>query len=159
MEPTASRPTMPGYGVLPPNKGPGLLPWSWAEERLRDSHNYYLATGHPDRRPHLMVVWGLWNGGRLCFSTGRLSRKARNLAQNPSCVIATERAEEVLILEGMAETIDDQAAIDRITPAYQEKYGMGFPSDDPLFAVRPTVAFGFIEHGDFLGTATRWSFH
>ena len=33
-EPHASRPYMPGYGLLGPDEGTGLLPWSWAEERL-----------------------------------------------------------------------------------------------------------------------------
>ena len=33
-EPTASRPHMPGYGILDADRGKGLLPWSWAKERL-----------------------------------------------------------------------------------------------------------------------------
>jgi len=28
-EPKASRPHMPGYGILDANSGNGLLPWSW----------------------------------------------------------------------------------------------------------------------------------
>jgi len=28
---------MPGYGLLPPDEGTGLLPWSWAEERLEST--------------------------------------------------------------------------------------------------------------------------
>jgi Pyridoxamine 5'-phosphate oxidase len=157
-EPVASRPTMPGYGLPPPEEGSGLLPWSWAEERLRNSRNYWIATARPDQRPHLVIVWGLWNEGRLCFSTGKLSRKARNLAHNPSCVIATERADEALIVEGLVETISDEDALARMAPIYEEKYGSNFPPDEPLFAVRPKVAFGFIEQGDFSGTATRWTF-
>ena len=34
MEPNATRPYMPGYGILPATEGTGLLPWSWAVERL-----------------------------------------------------------------------------------------------------------------------------
>ena len=33
-EPKAGRPHMPGYGIVGPDQGSGLLPWSWAEERL-----------------------------------------------------------------------------------------------------------------------------
>jgi len=35
---------MPGYGTLEPEEGTGLLPWSWAVERLTSSRNYWLAT-------------------------------------------------------------------------------------------------------------------
>jgi hypothetical protein len=33
-EPRATRPYMPGYGLLDATQGTGLLPWSWAVERL-----------------------------------------------------------------------------------------------------------------------------
>ena len=79
MTPIASRPYMPGYGVEPPDGGMGLLPWSWAEERLIASHEYWLATVRPDGRPHLMPVWGVWSDGSLWFSSSEGSRKARNL--------------------------------------------------------------------------------
>jgi hypothetical protein len=35
--PRASRPYMPGYGIQGPDEGSGLLPWSWAEQRLTES--------------------------------------------------------------------------------------------------------------------------
>jgi pyridoxamine 5'-phosphate oxidase-like protein len=61
-EPKPSRPYMPGYGTKSPTEGRGLLPWSWAEERLAQSHDYWVATVQPDGRPHLMPVWGVWDG-------------------------------------------------------------------------------------------------
>ena len=91
-KPTVSRPHMPGYGM--PKTAKGLLPWKWAEQRLRKSHNYWITTVRPDGSPHVMVVWGLWLDGAFLFSTGSQSRKARNLAQNPRCVVSTEAAEE-----------------------------------------------------------------
>ncbi|MFG1646895.1 hypothetical protein ACGFMK_42015 [Amycolatopsis sp. NPDC049252] len=36
---------MPGYGIAA--AGEGLLPWSWADERLRASHDFWLATDAP----------------------------------------------------------------------------------------------------------------
>jgi len=59
-EPSASRPYMPGYGLLDAAQGAGLLPWSWAVERLQRSHDYWVATVRPDGRPHVMPVWGVW---------------------------------------------------------------------------------------------------
>ena len=92
---------MPGYGM--PKSKKGLLPWKWAEQRLRKSHNYWITTVKPDGSPHTMVVWGLWMDGAFLFSTGRQSRKARNLAKNPRCVVCTEHAEEAVVVEGVAE--------------------------------------------------------
>jgi nitroimidazol reductase NimA-like FMN-containing flavoprotein (pyridoxamine 5'-phosphate oxidase superfamily) len=94
----ADRPFMPGYGISEASEG--ILPWSWAEERLSNSRNYYLATTRPEGRPHVMAVWGVWFGGRYYFSTGEGSRKARNLTTNPECVVTTDVLTEAVILEG-----------------------------------------------------------
>ena len=56
-EPRSSRPHMPGYGTLGPEEGTGLLPWSWAVERLKASRNDWLATVRPEGGPHVMPVW------------------------------------------------------------------------------------------------------
>jgi hypothetical protein len=56
--PRASRPNMPGYGILGPTQGSGLLPWSWAEQRLLAARNYWVASCWPDGRPHVMPVVG-----------------------------------------------------------------------------------------------------
>ena len=58
---TSARPYRPGYGVLPPDQGTRLLPWSWAEERLISSRNYWLVSTWPDRRPRAMPGWGMWH--------------------------------------------------------------------------------------------------
>src|SRR5215475_8390880 len=108
---TTNRPHMPGYGILDANDGEGLLPWEWALERLTGSHNYLLATTRPDGRPHVMPVWGLWLDGAFYFSTGRQSRKARNLRANPNCVVSTDRSDEAVILEGVAEEIADRGSL------------------------------------------------
>src|ERR1700754_5101834 len=96
--PKASRPHMPGYGM--PTGTKGLLPWTWAEERLRRSHNYYLMTVRADGAPHAMPVWGIWADERFYFSTGATSVKARNLAANASCVVCTDKPAEAVVVEG-----------------------------------------------------------
>lgn len=157
----ASRPHMPGYGLAPAPGGEGLLPWSWAVERLTAAHNYWVATVSPSGAPHLAAVWGLWTRGRFVFSTGRRSRKARNLAAEGRCVVTPEHAEESVVVEGIAGRVTNQQTIEAIAEAYVAKYGSGFPdpSIDPLVVVRPTVVFGIIEHeGEFTSRATRWTF-
>lgn len=147
---------MPGYGI--PKATKGLLPWSWAEQRLKKSHNYWISTTKPDGSPHSMVVWGLWLDGMFYFSTGSKSRKARNLEQNPKCVIGTEHAEQAVIIEGTAHLTGDPALLKRFAPLYQKKYGWDMKDfAEPVYEVRPRVAFGLYEK-EFVGSATRWLF-
>jgi general stress protein 26 len=163
VEPIPSRVRMPGYDL--PEGPDGLLPWIWAEQRLEGSHNYWLATMRPDGRPHLMVIWGLWHGGVFYFSTGSRSRKARNLQSNAHCVIGTEQAHEAVVVEGAAERIFDVPQLKELWALYQQKYGyeMSAMQEDilalrePIFAVRPRVAFG-LDEKSVLQNATRWTF-
>jgi hypothetical protein len=160
--PQSSRPHMPGYGLPAGNKG--LLPWSWAEQRLKKSHNYWITTVKPDGSPHSMVVWGLWQDGKFLFSTGSKSRKARNLARNTNCIVCTEHANEAVIVEGLAE-IADVAARRKFLPAYERKYKFDMKRmeqdilsmKEPVFAVRPRLGFGLWEK-HFVGKCTRWKF-
>jgi hypothetical protein len=161
-KPKASRPQMPGYGL--PKGSKGLLPWSWAEQRLKKSHNYWITTVKPEGSPHTMVVWGLWQDGRFLFSTGSKSRKARNLERNSNCVVCTEHANEAVIVEGVAE-MADVAARRKFLAVYEKKYKFDMSSmkDDilsmkePVFAVRPRVVFALWEK-HFQSKSTRWKF-
>lgn len=160
--PKATRPQAPGYGF--PKSTKGLLPWTWAEQRLKKSHNYWITTVKPDGSPHTMVVWGLWQDGAFLFSTGSKSRKARNLAKNPNCIVATENAAEAIIVEGISETAGLDARKKFLAP-YERKYKFDMSSmkDDilsmkePVFAVRPKLAFGLWEK-HFQAKSTRWKF-
>jgi hypothetical protein len=158
VQPTASRPKMPGYGIVDANSGKGLLPWSWARERLADAHNYFLATVRPDGRPHSMPVWGVWLDDCFCFSTGAESQKARNLAANSHCVVSPEGAHEAVVVEGIAEPARDGRYLERAIAAYYDKYKWKLePGTGPIFVVRPRVAYGLIEY-EMTATATRWDF-
>ena len=163
--PRASRPQAPGYGF--PESRKGLLQWAWAEQRLKKSHNYWITTVKQDGSapaPHTMVVWGLWQDGRFLFSTGSQSRKARNLVENPNCIVCTEHAHEAIIVEGVAD-IADVAARKKLLPAYERKYKFDLSSmkedilsmKEPVFAVRPRVVFAMWEK-HFQSKSTRWKF-
>lgn len=160
--PKATHLQTPGYGF--PKGTKGLLPWSWAEQRLKKSHNYWITTVRPDGSPHTMVVWGLWQEGRFLFSTGSKSRKAQNLAKNPKCIVCTEDAAEAVIVEGVAE-IADVAARRKLIPTYQKKYDWDLSSmkedmlamKEPVFAIRPVVVFALWEEY-FQEKSTRWFF-
>lgn len=156
-EPKASRPFMPGYGL--PGGTKGLLRWSWAKKRLEKSHNYWITTVRPDGAPHTMVVWGLWLENAFYFSTGRRSRKARNLEANSRCIVCTERADEAVIVEGDAVLLDDRSLLRSFFRKYESKYkwDMSAYQEEPIFAVRPRTVFGLDERR-FPSATTRWTF-
>lgn len=160
-KPKATRPQMPPeYGILGPTKGKGLLPWSWATERLANSAGHWLATTRPDGRPHVMIVWGVWLASAFYFGTSRHSRKARNLVANPKCVVCAARTDEVVIMEGAAKEVTDPKLIGQFQDAYRRKYQEDIDTSQfPVYAVRPRIAFGFISTADdWAGSVTRWRF-
>ncbi len=153
--PNAGRPNIPDYGISTDKKG--LLPWKWAKDRLAKSRQYWIATTRPEGSPHVMPVWGLWLPDAFYFSTGKNSRKARNLAANPHCVICSDNSAEAVIVEGVAEIINPQK-LKPVFAAYKKKYKMDVSSmGEPVYRVQPHVAFGLLEK-KFASTATRWIF-
>lgn len=107
-----------------------------------------------------MVIWGVWLDDALYFSTGAESRKARNLAANPKCVICTDDAAKAVILEGEVEALRDaqQAPLRRFATAYARKYQWNIQDmEQPVYRFSPRVGFGLFE-SKFAKTATRWIF-
>jgi Pyridoxamine 5'-phosphate oxidase len=163
-EPTRSRPYWPDALLRAPDATTGLKSWPWAVERLQKSHNYWISTSRPDGRPHLMVVWGVWWEDAFWFSTGRRTRKARNIAAQTACAIGTEHADEAVIVEGIAREITDQDVWKALAEPYDRKYGGSLmplleSSQGTIFRVLPCTAFGQDEHAEnFTESATKWTF-
>ncbi|WP_405014073.1 pyridoxamine 5'-phosphate oxidase family protein [Kitasatospora sp. NBC_01539] len=162
-DPTAGRPYMPGYGIRPEGEGSGLLSWAWALDRLTGSHDYWVASVRPDGRPHVMPVWGVWADDAFWFSSSVGSRKMRNLAERPDCVVTTEDPRDPVVLEGRAEVTSDPAEIAAflavLNTKYAVAYGVGFldPAVNATVRVGPVQAIGLL-HTDFRGSPTRWRF-
>jgi hypothetical protein len=91
------------------------------------------------------------------FSTGRESRKARNLMAEPRCVIAPEGAAEAVVVEGTAREV---MLTDAFVDTYRKKYDFDITTlDAPVFAVRADKVIAVIEAEErFARTATRWTF-
>jgi hypothetical protein len=155
--PKAARLLVPGYEVS--TKKAELLPWKWAINRLKRSRQYWIATTRPDGAPHLMIIWGVWFDDSFWFSTGALSRKARNLAANPRCVIGTDEAAKAAIVEGTVEVIDTQhPEFEVFAAAYEKKYAWDLRKmAQEVYRMRPNIGFGLFEK-KFEQTATRWRF-
>jgi PPOX class probable F420-dependent enzyme len=161
--PSAARPYMPGYGTLPPDQGTGLLDWREVEPRLAEAHDYWVATVWPDGRPHLMPVWGVWDGQAFWFSSSLRSRKVTNLTQNPRCSVSTDDPRDPVVVDGVAEVLRDETAIGeflaRLNAKYDTDYGQDFvdPRRNATVRVRPLAAFALLG-SDFTGSPTRWRF-
>jgi PPOX class probable F420-dependent enzyme len=161
--PEISRPYMPGYGIAGPAEGSGLLPWSWAAERLTSARNYWVTSVWPDGRPHSMPVWGMWDDTVLWFTCAVGSRKARNLRDEPRCVVTTEDASDPVVIEGTARIVTDDKSIRRVLDLMNDKYHTDIeisfldPAKNATIAVRPGKVIG-MRHGDFTGSPTRWMF-
>ena len=164
--PTTERPSVPDYGI--PETLDGTLPWSWAEAHLVAAVTYWVATTRPDGRPHAMPIWAAWCAGRLWFEGGRLTRRARNLADNPAVSVGIELPDDgAIILEGTAVRLaaPPEELIDRIVAAFAKyappprRYAVDPANwsrpEGGIWAVTPRIAFGWT---DFPADATRWRF-
>lgn len=154
---------MPGYGTLPAAEGRGLLPWSWAQERLASSHDFWLATVTPDGAPHLMPVWAIWRDGGLWFSCSNGSRKTRNLTAEPRCTLSTGDPLRPVVVQGRARRVTDPGALAAMLEAENSKYATNYsmemvdPALNSVFAVRPEWVFA-LDSSDFTGSPTRFTF-
>jgi PPOX class probable F420-dependent enzyme len=141
----------PAYGIS--TDAEGMLPWSWAEERLEASRNYWVVTVGADGEPAAAPVWGVWAEGAVYFGTSPGSRKGRNLARDPRVAIHLESGDEVVILQGEAEV---EEIGESVLDAYEAKYDYR-PPGTRLFRLRPTRALAWLE-ADYAKTATRFDF-
>lgn len=150
-----------------------ITSWAEARERLAGAGEYWLATVREDGRPHVMPVLGVWVDDALYFTSNPNAQKAKNLAQNPYCVITTSVKGLDLVIEGKAVKVGDEAKLHRVAEAYADKYDWhvriqhgafdadyGAPSAGPppyeVYEVQVIKGFGFdtnAPHG-----ATRWQF-
>jgi len=139
---------VPGYGI--PRSTKGILPWSWAIERLERATIYWLATASDAGAPHLIPIWGAWVDGRW-YVEGGPTRWQRNLRENPQLAIHIEApGGEVVIVEGPAvEIVAPQPDLaERILAGYA-KYKPSYAADTAnwsnggLWELRPVKAFAW----------------
>ena len=164
---------------------PGAAPTSWADalKVLQTAEIFWLSTVRPDGRPHVTPLITVWADGALHFCTGRTERKARNLEENPWCVLTTgtNLMNEGLdvVLAGAAERLTEDHVLQRLADRWACKYDWRFevrdgafwdseapsesaPSDPPaageahVFQVRPVTVHAYGRGEDY--TATRWRF-
>ena len=104
----------------------------------------------------------MWVTSALFFSTGVSSRKYRNLTADGRCVVAVDRGEESLTIEGTADLVGssgDTEWADLVGGPYLAKYDTDMVAmDSPVFRVSPVKVIAQIDRdGEFTRTATRWT--
>jgi Pyridoxamine 5'-phosphate oxidase len=133
---------------------------------------YWLATTRPDGRPHVAGVGAVWVDGRFYFVSGAPTRKSRNLANNPNCVISVALSGLDLVVEGTARVVTDDPTLQRLAKLYAAQgwpasvrdgaftAAYSAPSAGPppwnLYVMTATAAFG-VAGAEPYG-ATRWRF-
>jgi PPOX class probable F420-dependent enzyme len=96
-----------------------------AEQRLRTNIIGWLTTVGSDGRPYTVPVWFLWDENAVLIFSQPQKQKIRNLRKNARVTLAlddTKQGEDVVIIEGTAEVLDDPD-ISATLPVYVEKYG------------------------------------
>ena len=146
--------------------------WASGRRLIEEAELFWLSTVRPDGRPHVTPLIAVWLDGAAYFCTGPEERKARNLAQNPNCVLTTgcnllgEGLD--IVIEGEAKRISDDSRLTEIAAGYEAKYGSEWHFDVAggtfrhgdegvalVFEIAPTTAFGF---GKGKYSQTRWRF-
>src|SRR5437763_16091 len=95
-----------------------------AEQRLRTNIIAWLTTVGADGRPYTVPLWFLWDGNTVLIFSQPQKQKIRNLRKNARVTLAlddTKEGEDVVIVEGTAELLDNPD-ISATLPAYVEKY-------------------------------------
>lgn len=173
-----SEKNLAGYG-LPP------LAWERTLERLQEEwklqappemggvpepHTHWLATTRPDGRPHAVPIGVVWDDGHFYFSSGAGTRKSRNLAEDPQCVITLAATDLDIVLEGEARRVQDDDKLRRLAEVFASggwaptvkdgafHHEFSAPSAGPppwqVYEFTPKTVFGFATAEPY--GATRW---
>jgi len=159
-----------------PDRG-DVLPWSLGLERLDAGRLYWHVTQDADARAvHVRPVFAVVCDGVLCTTSSDTARKARRLAHDARCTLATSTDDLDLVYEGVATLVQDVAQAERVAEAYRRKYGwpievtadaafdapFGAPSAGPppyrIYAIEPVTVRGFGTDEHLARRSTRWDF-
>ena len=154
--PHATRPMFPeGYGV--PTDTADLLDWSVARAGLEQARNYWICTASRTGRPHATPLWGAWLESRLYFEGSPATRWGRNLTANPQVSVHLESGNQVVIVEGVVEDIDDvgRELAEQIADSFAAKYDGYRSQNRGFFVLFPRSALAWTH---FPVDATRWHF-
>lgn len=157
------------------SKDAEATPWLSALTAISQAELFWLSTVRPDGRPHVTPLLAAWTLDGLCFPTGDQERKARNLDDNPRCVLTTGANTLTgmdVVIEGAAALVIERTERERAVEDFERKYGEHLTSpegtwyrmgeaiiagDVSLYRVAPAVGFAFGKGRTYSQTRYTWS--
>jgi hypothetical protein len=110
----------------------GLPPVDWAgiaeqlaagtapESGAINARTTWLTTLNEDGSPHVTPVGAIWVDGAFWFQTGSRTRKGRNVARDPRCVLALSVSGADVVIEGDAVHVTDAELVARAARAWAD---------------------------------------
>jgi hypothetical protein len=121
-EPTSER-NLDGYGTP-------AIEWARVRQVLEapltqvpgtggpERHTPWLSTINPDGSPHVRPLGVISIDGTWYFNSGPGTRKSRNIARDPRCVVSIATHPFDLVVEGTAERVVDTAELRTVADAF-----------------------------------------
>ena len=91
-----------------------------------DRHTPWLTTINPDGSPHVTPVGVVQLDGVWYFSSGPGTRKSRNLAADPRCVVSVATHPFDLVIEGNAQRVTDADELRAAAATFNQQ---GWPAE------------------------------
>ncbi|MCC6453433.1 MAG: pyridoxamine 5'-phosphate oxidase family protein [Caldilineaceae bacterium] len=98
-------------------------------ERFAQAEACWFSSTRPDGRAHLAPIWHVWHEGRIYVVTQPQSVRAHNIAQQPAVSLSLPDPVNVMIVEGTARAVSEQAAA--LAPLFKAKYDWDYSEDNP----------------------------
>ena len=100
------------------------LLWSRAREVLDGLDpsamiTWFLGTTGSSGRPHAAGVGAMWHDGGLYFTSGDVTKKSKDLADNPHASISVTLEGIDLVFEGQVERVTDRPTLEAVTAKYK----------------------------------------
>jgi hypothetical protein len=81
-------------------------------------HTMWLTTINHDGSPHVTALGVVPDSGSWYFTSGPATRKSRNLARDPRCVVSVATEPFDLVVEGVAERVTDADELASVAEAF-----------------------------------------
>jgi hypothetical protein len=102
------------------------LAWSTVRAELERATQYWLATGRPDGRAHLVPLDGVWLDDVWYYGGSEQAVHYRNALANPGAVMHLPDPVKAVVVEGEARLAHPSPALARrLAEAANAKYGYG----------------------------------
>ena len=120
--PRIDRPAIPAsYGT---SKASEFVDWSHVEERLRADRVYWVATVGRGGRPRVRPIDGIYFDGVIYVGGSPETRWVAEVADNPHVSVHLDGVDDVVIVEGEAQTMSDMEddLAERVAAASNAKF-------------------------------------